>query len=178
MSRSELIRWGGLTAMLGGILRGIASFMPTTPGLALQVLYFAIDVLFLVGITDLYAFQRKQTGRWGVVGFLIAFIGVALLIGNDVVKAPTILYPVAASLFTVGTGILALSWWATKTFPRWIAVALILPIFVGLPGYVFKELSVLFLIAGVIFSIGFIGAGLTVWLSRSRSSVRSPSSAS
>ncbi len=63
MARTNLIRWGGLAAVLAGILRGIASFTPTTASITLQVLYFTIDVLLLLGIVGVYEFQKQETGR-------------------------------------------------------------------------------------------------------------------
>lgn len=65
MSHRNLIRWGELAAVLAGILRGIASFTPTAASVALQVFYFAIDVLLILGTICVYEFQKKETGRWG-----------------------------------------------------------------------------------------------------------------
>jgi hypothetical protein len=163
MSRIHLIRWGGLAAVLAGILRGIASFTPTAASVGLQIFYFAIDVLLLLGIIGVYGFQKKETGRWGFFGFLLALIGAGLLIGHDVDNALVLLYPVAAFLFAVGISVLAIRSWAAKTLPRWASAFLITSTLVGILGYVIKGFDVLFVISGVIFGIGFIGAGLTVW---------------
>ena len=67
MFRIHLIRWGGLAAILAGLLRGIASFTPTTASVGLQIFYFTIDVLLLLGVIDVYAFQKQEIGRWGLV---------------------------------------------------------------------------------------------------------------
>ena len=141
----------------------ITSFMPTIGSVALQVVYFTIDALLLVGIIGLYGFQKQETGRWGFFGFMLALIGAGLLIGHDVDNAIVLLYPVAAFLFAVGTSVLAIRSWAAKTLPRWASAFLITSTFVGILGYVIKGFDVLFVISGVIFGIGFIGAGLTVW---------------
>jgi hypothetical protein len=165
MARTNLIRWGGLAAVLAGILRGIASFMPTTASIMLQVLYFTIDVLLLLGIVGVYEFQKQETGRWGFFGFLLALIGASLLIGHDVVvNAVALLYPVAAFLFAVGISVLAIRSWAANTLPHWASALLITSTLLGILGYGIKGFDVLFVVSGVIFGIGFIGAGLTVWL--------------
>ncbi|HEX9134658.1 MAG TPA: hypothetical protein VF844_20405 [Ktedonobacteraceae bacterium] len=158
-----LIRWCGLAAVLAGVLRVITSFMPTIGSVALQIVYFTIDALLLVGIVGLYGFQKQETGRWGFFGFMLALIGAGLLIGHDVDNAIVLLYPVAAFLFAVGTSVLAIRSWAAKTLPRWASAFLITSTLVGILGYVIKGFDVLFVISGVIFGIGFIGAGLTVW---------------
>jgi hypothetical protein len=164
MFRIHLIRWGGLAAILAGLLRGIASFTPTAASVGLQIFYFTIDVLLLLAAMDVYAFQKQELGRWGLFGYLLALIGAALLIGHDVVNAVAFLYPVAAFLFAVGISVLAICSWAANTFPRWVLVLLITSTVIGILGFVVKGFDILFVISGVIFGIGFIGAGLTVWL--------------
>jgi hypothetical protein len=165
MARTNLIRWGGLAAVLAGILRGIASLTPTAASVTLQVLYFTIDVLLLLGIVGVYEFQKQETGRWGFFGFLLALIGASLLIGHDVVvNAVALLYPVAAILFAVGISVLAIRSWAANTLPHWASALLITSTLLGILGYGIKGFDILFVVSGVIFGIGFIGAGLTVWL--------------
>ncbi len=164
MFRIRLIRWGGLAAVLAGILRVIASFTPTTTSVGLQIFYFVIDVLLLLGVIGVYAFQKQETGRWGFVGFVMALIGAGLLIGHDVVSAVAFLYPVAAFLFAVGISVLAIRSWAANTLPRWTSALLITSTVIGILGFVVGGFDILFIISGVIFGIGFIGAGLTVWL--------------
>jgi hypothetical protein len=165
MARTNLIRWGGLAAVLAGILRGIASLTPTAASVTLQVLYFTIDVLLLLGIVGVYEFQKQETGRWGFFGFLLALIGASMLIGHDVVvNAVALLYPVAAFLFAVGISVLTIRSWAANTLPHWASALLITSTLLGILGYGIKGFDVLFVVSGVIFGIGFIGAGLTVWL--------------
>ena len=169
MARTNLIRWGGLAAVLAGILRGIASLTPTAASVTLQVLYFTIDVLLLLGIVGVYEFQKQETGRWGFFGFLLALIGASLLIGHDVVvNAVALLYPVAAILFAVGISVLAIRSWAANTLPHWASALLITSTLLGILGYGIKGFDILFVVSGVIFGIGFIGAGLTVWLQPAR----------
>ena len=163
MSRIHLIRWGGLAAVLAGILRGIASFTPTAASVGLQIFYFAIDVLLLLGVIGVYAFQKQETGRWGFFGFVLALIGAGLLIGHDVDNAIVFLYLVVAFLFVVGISVLVIRSWVAKTLPCWVSVFLITSTLVGILGYVIKGFDVLFVISGVIFGIGFLRAGLTVW---------------
>ena len=164
MSRTNLIRWCGLAAVLAGILRLIASFTPTAASVGIQIWYFAIDVLLLLGIVGVYEFQKQETGRWGFFGFLLALIGAGLLIGHDVDNAIVLIYPVAAFLFAVGISVLAIRSWAANTLPRWASALLITSTVIGILGFVVGGFDILFVISGVIFGIGFIGAGLTVWL--------------
>jgi hypothetical protein len=164
MSRIHLIRWSGLAAILAGLLRGIASFTPTATSAGLQLFYFTIDVLLLLAALGVYTFQKQETGRCGFVGFLLAFIGAGLLLGHDVVNTLAFLYPVGAFLFAVGISVLAIRSWTADTLPRWVSTSLIASTILGILGFVVKGFDILFVISGVIFGIGLIGAGLTVWL--------------
>ena len=55
MPKENLIRLGGLAAILAGILRGVGSVVPdTSPDVALQILYFFTDLFIILGIITLY----------------------------------------------------------------------------------------------------------------------------
>jgi len=95
---------------------------------------------------------------------LLALIGAGLLLGYDVVNALAFLYPVAAFLFAVGISVLAIRSWKAGTLPRWVSTLLIASTILGILGFFVKGFDILFVISGVIFGIGLIGAGLTVWL--------------
>jgi hypothetical protein len=100
----------------------------------------------------------------GFFGFLLALIGAGLLIGHDVDNAFVFLYPLGASLFALGISVLAIRSWTAKALPRWALALLITSTLIGILGYFIQGFDILFVISGVIFGIGFIGAGLTVWL--------------
>jgi hypothetical protein len=95
MSGSNLIRWSGLAAMLGGTLFVIAELLGLSrlgytrvseslasgvfPVEAALVLLGAI--LGLMGLVGLYVNQSRATGFLGLVGFLGSFAGLALVAG-------------------------------------------------------------------------------------------------
>jgi hypothetical protein len=67
-------------------------------------------------------------------------------------------------LFAVGISVLAIRLWTAKALPHWVSGLLITSTLIGILGYVIQGFDILFVISGVIFGIGFIGAGFTVWL--------------
>src|SRR5829696_1787837 len=95
MSSSDLIRWSGLAAMVGGALLAVGAFfdlmyfspepmsevVPTGSFLFQQVLYLLGATLLLIGLVGLYARQSQAAGALGLVGFLIAFAGTVLAAG-------------------------------------------------------------------------------------------------
>jgi hypothetical protein len=96
MSSSDLVRWGGLAAILAGVLLVVADLLnlaigfgdepfsetATTGIYALQsVINFLAAVLLLIGLVGLYAWQSEAAGPLGLAGFLVAFLGTALITG-------------------------------------------------------------------------------------------------
>ncbi len=95
MSSSNLIRWGGLAAMLAGALLVVAALLDLAvdPGEPVSVtattgvyaFQSAVNllavVLLLIGLVGLYARQSEAAGLLGLVGFLVAFLGTALATG-------------------------------------------------------------------------------------------------
>ena len=84
MSSSDLARWGGLAAMVAGVLLLVAELLELLPAfddypfseLALTDLFFFQQALYLlglillsVGLVGLYARQSETAGLLGLVGF-------------------------------------------------------------------------------------------------------------
>lgn len=92
---SNLIRWGGLAAMLAGVLLIAADLLSLTispkfpsvesltsgPYAVQSVLKLVAAALLLLGLFMLYARQAKAAGTLGLAGFLVAFAGTALMVG-------------------------------------------------------------------------------------------------
>ncbi len=95
MSSSDLIRWGGLAALVGGVLFVVAELLglptlnvesfsetATTASFAIQTTTFLLGVvLMLLGLVGLYARQSEAAGALGLIGFLVAFLGTVLVGG-------------------------------------------------------------------------------------------------
>jgi hypothetical protein len=152
---SDLIRWGGLAALvsaavsvIGDILRlfvdveSAASATGTSYALVFG-LYLIGGVLLLLGLVGLYASQSEAAGVLGLVGFLVAFAGTALLVGALwfelfitpalAAEAPELAEAelgLAGFILVLLTG--ALGWvlfgvatLRARVYPRWAAVLLI-----------------------------------------------------
>jgi hypothetical protein len=95
MSSSNLIRWSGLSALVGGALM-IASdvinavLFPGEQGsqVMLSSTWFIVQILGLVGLAlitlglvGLYAYQAQQAGTLGLIAFVITFAGMLMVFG-------------------------------------------------------------------------------------------------
>ena len=118
MNATTLIRLGGLAAIVAGVLRTAASFWPSSqPGVGLEMLYLVIDLCILFGIMGVYAFQCEQSGRWGVVGFLLAVSGTAFVTGPDGRLGGVNVYDAGALVLGTGLCFLAIGSWRARKFP-------------------------------------------------------------
>jgi len=161
MSSSNLIRWSGLSALVGGgllaafdILDAVlflgkqdSEIMGTGLWLIVQLMGLAALVFFILGLVGLYARQAEQAGSFGVVSFLVAFVGTMMLfamlwgepfLGPTLVKeAPEILdvepsgsmtvwVIITLILFALGYTLFGLASLQTHVLPRGASVLLII----------------------------------------------------
>jgi uncharacterized membrane protein len=167
MLSTNLIRLGGLAAIVAGILRGINSFLPSsTPNVAIAILYLLTDIFLLFGIMGIYGFEYQESRWWGFCGFVLAIVGIAVIRTGSI--SGVNLYPIGASIFTVGMSLFAVGSWIANKLPRWVSVLWVLSTIVGFMGYFIPSLNLLFVASGVIFGIGFASAGMKIWSSTSK----------
>ncbi|NJR53009.1 MAG: hypothetical protein HC780_29075 [Leptolyngbyaceae cyanobacterium CSU_1_3] len=165
MSSTNLIRLGGLAAILAGILRGVNSFVPSDAP-SVEILYLLTDIFILFGTIGIYGFQHQEARLWGFFGFLLAIIGIAVIRTGAIAGAS--LYSIGALIFAGGLSLLAVASWIARKLPRWVPISWVLSTIVGFIGYFIPGLSLLFIISGIIFGIGFAGAGIKVWSATSK----------
>jgi hypothetical protein len=149
MSSTNLIRLGGIAAIIAGILRGINSFLPANlPSVTIEILYLITDIFILFGIMGIYGFEHQESGLWGFFGFLLAIVGTGIIIGPDGSIGGVNMYPIGSLILAAGLTLLAVCW--------------VLSTIVGFIGYFSPGLNLLFVISGVIFGISFAGAGFEI----------------
>ena len=152
----DMVRWGGLAGVVAGVmfvLSGILTFIvaPPLPTRALgsfgdylyEVVVAVTFVLVLVTIAGLHAAQR-HSGRYGILGvagFLLTFLGYALVLviahlirlaGSEPILS---LRPVGGLLVLVGSILLGAMTLYARVLPWWCGVLLI----VGFPLGAFLE---------------------------------------
>jgi hypothetical protein len=95
----------------------------------------------------------------GIFGFLLAIVRAGIIIGPDGSIGSVNMYPVGSLILAAGLILLAVGSWIANKFPRWIPILWVLSTIVGFIGYFSPGLNLLFVISGIIFGIGFAGAG-------------------
>jgi hypothetical protein len=168
MDRHALVRWAGIAAIAAGTLRGVTALLPAAQTPAIHLTYLTIDLLLLLAVAGLFTFQREQTGGWGALGALLAVVGAGLLIIDDLFSPTFALYPIASVVFALGLGVMALGDWIARTLPRWIPALWLAAIVVGALRLGVAALHPLFVISGLLFAAGFVGAGLYLYIAPDR----------
>ncbi len=95
MSSSNLIRWSGLSALVGGaliiasdVINAVLFPGEQTSQVMLSSTWFTVQILGLVGLAlitlglvGMYACQAQQAGSLGLIAFVIAFAGMLMVFG-------------------------------------------------------------------------------------------------
>lgn len=162
---SVLIRLGAIAAFIGGGLRFSSSFIPWVEGsMPLEILYFVTDVALLFGLIAIYLARADRLGVLGLVGFAIAAVGQAAIIGPDHVPFGIDVYGVGVQLIVGGLFLLGIDLLRKSAYPAWVAGFWIAVPFVslGLGALDPSPYGWGYFLGGILFSLGFVAAGLTL----------------
>ncbi len=134
MSTSNLVRWGGLAAMVGGalwvVVFALFALRPSGPGVEPPYRSFeglgvpAVIALLLIlgGLVGLHVVQRRSYGE--TAGFVLVLVGAAVVVVTGAS------WPVGAAgglAFMLGTLLVGAAALVSNVLPRWGATALISP---------------------------------------------------
>jgi len=138
---SNLVRWGGLAALLAAVMyvgTGIVSLFAPQGPVFTSFSDYLIEVMFVIAllgtlaaIAGLHALQRERYGRLGAAGSLTAFVGHALMLvaatatalaGREALDA---LFPLGVLVALVGLVLLGAATLRARMLPRWCGVLLI-----------------------------------------------------
>lgn len=147
MLLSKLTRWAGLALLLAGVLIAVPvvlhpdetadpSALLTNSWLIIHSIFIVGNVLSILGLMGLYARHAQALGRIGLMGFILITMGSALFVGVLMIDS----YVVPALAADI------------KTRPLLDEAGLLF----GGP------LGLVFMISGLIFSLGAILTGLTI----------------
>ncbi len=134
MSSETLIRSSGFLAIPAGAYLVLSPFVhPSSPRSAawvpVHLLSFAALIATLLVLVGILAYQLRQTGRLGLAGFLVAFVGTAMMLmdGREHLFSPDFgvgtprgLWQliVASSLFSIGYVLLGIAIARGGALPR------------------------------------------------------------
>ena len=161
MSSSDLIRWGGLAAVMTGVVFIVDGLLGLAfPGaIWLEATFSAALLLMLVGLAGFHALQKESYGRIGRAGFYTIIVGslihvlgsMVILAGSMALDLLIVLGNLAALVGFVLYGAATLQ---ARALPRWCGVAFI----VALP--------VTIVLGNVVFGLVWLALGYVLWSRR------------
>ncbi len=173
MSSSDLIRWGGLAAMIAGVAFILDILLVlTVDGRWTNVVYIIAALFMLVGLVGLHTLQKNNYGRtalgglWTVVvATLGQVLGIIVFLLVDSEALDWLVFPVGFVAVPVGLIIYGVATLQAKVLPRWCGLGLIIipPISIVLGDY-----------GGILFGLLWLALGYVLW-SRRGTTVEQPS---
>ena len=133
MPSSDLIRWGGVAAMLAGVVFIVRSLLPPM-GIG-DAFHFVALFLLAVGVVGFHALQKDHYGLIGLAGFAIVVIAaLASVVARIVilVSGSEALFPIVAVGgigLMLGFALYGVATLRARVLPLWVGVAFI----VGVP---------------------------------------------
>ena len=170
MSSSNLTRWGGIAAMLSGVVWWVQALLELA-GVSeeespwLTVLFIVALVLLLAGMVGFHTLQKGSYGRIGRAGFYtVIAAGIVILIPNLVFlltgSSIEVLFPIALLGLLIGFALYGAATLQARVLPRWCGIAFIIA---------FPITAILGAYGNIVFGLVWLALGYILW-SRSAAS--------
>ena len=155
MTKDMLLRLSAAAAILGGGLRVVVAFLNTADLQLRQIVYFVTDLMLIFGLCGIYLSRSNRLGVAGFLGFAASITGIMMVrsFGQSA-------YLVGASVTLLGVTVMSVAMLVTACFPKWAPILWIASLTVGVVGLFPFGTNWGVTLAGVMFGLGFIAAGI------------------
>ena len=165
MSSSDLIRWGALAAITGGVVWVVYGLLT----LAIRE-SAVIDALFIIaalctvgGFVGLHALQKDDYGRIGRGGFWTVVVATLVIVVGLIVEPFVVLFVVGTLAVFIGFVLYGAATLQARVLPRWCGIGFI----VGPSLFVLGDLLGDFGgIGGILFGLLWLALGYVLWSQR------------
>lgn len=160
MTNAQLFTLSGLAAIAGGLLRIAVAFPVFSDEITLQWLYTGIDILLTFGLIGIYLDRAARLRALGFFSFVIALAALSFIGGPDADPFGFSTYEQGAATLAIALVGLSLAWMTAGERPLWAPACWFFSVLAaGLLGMVPFLADYHFLVAGVLFGLGFVLAG-------------------
>lgn len=158
-----LLRLCAVAAVAGGGLRVADAFLAVTSAAhAQQIAYFVTDLMLMLGLCGIYLPGRKTLGLTGFLGFAASIAGLLIVRSSAWNGLGSNSYMIGATVTLMGVVAMGAVMLVRKAFPKLGPMLWITSFVVGLIGLLSPKFGWAVALAGVIFGVGFIVAGVSV----------------
>jgi hypothetical protein len=172
MSKETLVRLSALAAIAGGALRVADGLLvPSASAQVQQFAYFTTDLLLLWGLCGIYLTRSHRLGIAGFTGFVVFWIGIFMVRSSTLSLFGYSAYLIGATVTLLGAVALGADLLLHDVFPRWAPALWIAALILGMLGLRPAWAGWSVTLAGVIFGLGFIAAGISLLRERTSSNV-------
>ena len=158
MRTEAFLKLGGVAAIAGGALRLSETLLKAaTTGHALQLSYFTIDVLLLLGLVGWYSWRAEKLGIAGLIGFVSGVVGILAIRSANLFGTQG--YMLGATLLLVGLAVMNTPALIRREGPICPPLLWLIALICGLGSLAYPPLA---FVAGTVFGIGYIFAGISL----------------
>lgn len=158
MRTGTLLKLGGVAAIAGGALRlGEPLLKAAFTGNAFQLSYFVIDIFLLLGLVGWYSWRAEKLGIAGLIGFVSGAVGILAIRSANLFGPQG--YMLGATLLLVGLAVMNAPALIRREGPICPPLLWLIAFVCGLGSLVYPPLA---FVAGTVFGIGYIFAGISL----------------
>lgn len=169
MKRNSLIRFGGLAAMVGGVLLVASPLLGRSFPQAMEALLVVALLLVPVGMVGFHALQGQNYGHMGRAGFWVAVVaplavalGAASYLWWGSVFGSSLLWlalPVGPLVLLVGLTLYGVATIQANVLPSWCGVVFI----VAMPAALASSIVGAFASMFMVFGLAWLTLGYVLW---------------
>ena len=131
---------------------------------SIEILYIATDLCLILGLIGFYSVYRVHLFWLGHLGFAIAICGLSFIAGPETELFGVSVYQSGSPIVGVGVLLLSFNLIGAKLCGFVAPVSLVASMVVGLISLLVGG-SLLFVVTGALFGVGFMALGVQVWRS-------------
>ena len=163
MNAQQLFGLSGVAAIAGGVLRIFAAVAQLGDQVTLVWLYTVIDVLLLMGLMGIYLSRAERLGYLGLASFGVAVAALSFIGGPDADVFGFSTYEEGATALAIAMVGLSIAWLQRGERPIWAPLCWFGSVVcVGLLNFIPPLTQYGFMLAGILFGLGFALAGLVL----------------
>ncbi|HZZ35352.1 MAG TPA: hypothetical protein VFE03_06470 [Caulobacteraceae bacterium] len=123
-----------------------------------QALYFVTDIFLVAGLVAIFARCAVALGWIGLIGFALALVGFLVIRTGTLMGVQT--YSTGGALCLFGLAFIGARMPAEPPFPRLASILWMAALIIGVAGAFWPIMTWGVFVAGLVFALGFIAAGV------------------
>lgn len=156
----SFIHFCGYFSVVAGFLEVVVGLQLTTAfPIVTEMLYVGTDLCLLLGFLGWYLYEQEEVGAIGLIGFLIAFWGMAFIAGPSTQIFDVTAYSIGVPIIGVGLLIMCLTSLRSGSIPKPTLMLFLVSLVLGSVAPFMPFLVSPFTCSNIVYGIAFLGLG-------------------